>query len=443
MTLPDALRIAKLILDSETVCFETGATMNQNLRICVLAATGLWMLAGCGSDQANPPPSAAPASAPPPTATPVTTKPRQAAASPAKAVATGKSTNPRQRSTRLPDAPDSHRVEIGEDIPNFEIVPPDDPRSGAFVSLIHPPIGLDSTTVTLARPAPDASGNRTAAPPRARTGRAPSGFIAIAAAGASEEGLPRRIRCEKDGSEMALVPAGLFVQGMDGADEDAAPSHPVELSSFYIDVYEVTLGQYQKYWDVTRPLPRRPANHGGADDLPAVGITWKDATGYLEWVGKELPTEAEWEKAARGPNQFLYPWGNGRVLWHQSRTPEQIDPVGTFIADRSMYGVFDLAGNAREWCADLYADDAYLQAAGTTGAIVEDWTGPKTASKPAHRVVRGNADDWQVWHRSNAPMLAPDDDIGFRGVLRWPSRSDARRGSSSEPPPTVTPQRGN
>src|SRR4029079_2889602 len=154
----------------------------------------------------------------------------------------------------------------------------------------------------------------------------------------SDDGAPLRIRCEKDGSEMVRVPAGLFLQGRDGVDPSAGPMHPVELSGYYIDVFEVTLGQYEKYWKETRPLPGRPANHGNADNLPALGVNWKDASAYLEWVGKELPTEAEWEKAARGPKQFLYPWGDGRVLWQRPRTPQQIDPVGSYPADRSIYG---------------------------------------------------------------------------------------------------------
>lgn len=419
--------------------------MNRFRALLTVAALGPCFVAGCGSDEASsaksPPPAGA-ASAPPP-ATPVRTKtrqPQQAAESSTKKVAGGKGAAVRKRPRPLPDAPQSHRFEVGESIPNFELVSSADPRSGALVSLIAPASGLDSSTVSLAPPDLGGEGRR---PPRRPTaGRAPAGFIALADAGVSEDGLPLRIECEKDGSVMALVPAGLFVQGMDGADEDAAPSHPVELSSFYIDIYEVTLSQYQKYYDQTLPLPGQPVNRGGADDLPAVGIDWKDASAYLEWAGREMPTEAEWEKAARGPNRFLYPWGDGRVLWHQPREPGQIDPVGTYPADRSMYGVYDLAGNAREWCSDLYADDAYEQAAGTTGAIVEDWPGPKSASKPGHRVLRGGAADWQVWHRGNSPMLAPADDIGFRGVLRWPQRASSAGADPSEPPATISPRRG-
>jgi formylglycine-generating enzyme required for sulfatase activity len=136
-------------------------------------------------------------------------------------------------------------------------------------------------------------------------------------------------------------------------------------------------------------------------------------------------------------------WGEGRELWHRSRTTTQIDPVGSFPADRSVYGAFDLAGNAREWCADFYADDAYRQAAGTTGALVTSPEGPKTPSQAGHRVVRGSASGWELWHRSSAPMLAPSDDIGFRGVLRSSSGPGTRAGPppSTDPPKSAEPRR--
>lgn len=402
----------------------------------------LCQLAGCGvgTSPSPPPPAAAPAG-PPPTVAPAAAQPVAPAPAPGQP-GTVSTVAKSARSRPLPDSPESHRFEIGMDIPNFELVPSADPRSGAHVALVEPTIGLDSTTVTLVDPGPPEGSGAELRPTAA--GGAPAGFRVVVEDGLAEDGYPQRLRCEKDGSEMVRVPGGLSLQGRDGADPNAAPLHPVELSGFYIDVHEVTLGQYGTFYQETRPLPGRAKNHGGAAELPAVGITWRDASAYLAWVGKELPTEAEWEKAARGPNQFLYPWGDGRVLWHRPRAPQQIDPVGSFPADRSVYGVLDMAGNAREWCADFYADDAYTQAAGTGGTVVTDWRGPKSASTPGHRVVRGNAPDWQLWHRSSAAMLAPTDDLGFRGVLRWPrpGGADTSAGEGRQPPPSATPRRG-
>lgn len=377
----------------------------------------LCVCTGCGDSQPKsaPPPGGAPlggaTAAPPAAAQPL------GAAKAAPEPKTKPAAPPRRR--QLPDAPDSYRFEVGTDIPNAELVAANDPRAGAVVSLIEPPTGYDSSTVSLV----DESGGRLQQP---QPGSAPKGFVALPEFGFAEDGLPARIRCEKDGSEMVRVPAGVFLQGHDGGDPNTAPMHPVELDGYYIDACEVTLAQYLKFWKATRPLPGRPANEGGPDNLPALGITWRDASAYLASVGKVLPTEAEWEKAARGPNQFTYPWGNGRELWHQPRSTAQIDPVGSFPADRSIYGALDLAGNGREWCADFYADDAYRQAAGATGALVANPQGPKTSSEAGHRVVRGSSAGWELWHRAGAPMLAPTDDLGFRGVLRTSGARSAR-----------------
>ncbi|MFO1092094.1 MAG: SUMF1/EgtB/PvdO family nonheme iron enzyme [Planctomycetaceae bacterium] len=418
--------------------------MTHNAGITLAGLCCLLALSGCGAQPKSAPPGGGGeiANAPPPT--PVAAQPgaggstATAAAGENRAVAAKGSSGPRAKA--LPDAPPSYRFDVGADIPNLEVVSADDPRSGALVALVEPPIGVDSSMVALEDDLVQGRTSFGAAP----TGGAPTGFTVVEDAGRSEDGLPLRLRCEKDGSEMVLVPAGLFLQGREGADPDAAPMHPVEVSAFYIDVFEVTLAQYEKYWKETRPLPGRAANHGGADTLPAVGVNWRDASAYLKWVGKELPTEAEWEKAARGPNQFLYPWGDGRVLWHRRRTPQQIDPVGSYPADRSIYGAMDLAGNAREWCADFYTDDAYKEAAGTAGGVPTDWKGPKQGSPPAHHVVRGSAADWQLWHRGNAAMLAPTDDIGFRGVLHLKGATAASNApppsaDSNEPPASATP----
>lgn len=397
--------------------------MVRQLSITLMLGALLVVAGGCGGSQ--------PKSAPPPGGTtlggapagpPLGAQPRAAAKPKPKAAAA--------RSGRtLPDAPDSHRFEVGEGIANFDVVPVDDPRSGAMVALVEPPVGSDSSTVDLV----EADGRPLRQP---AVSAAPSGFSAVPEAGFAEDGLPARIRVERDGSEMVRVPAGLFLQGHDGDDPATAPLHPVELDAYYIDAYEVTLRQYMMFWKETRPLPGRPVNEGAGDDLPALGISWRDATAYAAWAGKALPTEAEWEKAARGPDRLTYPWGNGRVLWQRPRTTTQIDPVGAYPADRSIYGAFDLCGNAREWCADWFADDAYRQAAGTTGALVTNPTGPRVPSQLGHRVVRGSSAGWELWRRSSAPMLAPTDDLGFRCVLRSSVPSGTRIG-----PPPGAPQR--
>ena len=206
--------------------------------------------------------------------------------------------------------------------------------------------------------------------------------------------LPRVIVNETDGSEMVLIPSSVYLMGSTSAQtaalvnkdarlstdffETEHPQHAVSLSAFYIDRYLVTNAQYAafiaatgyptpKYWRDTpqmgaeTPFPAG-ANHGRH---PVVGVSYADAVAYCEWAGKRLPTEAEWEKAARGGrvNQN-YPWGNessrdhantvgiwGKDTWHWT------SPVGSFPPNG--YGLSDMAGNVFEWCVDWYAPNYY------------------------------------------------------------------------------------
>src|SRR5262249_10333061 len=173
------------------------------------------------------------------------------------------------------------------------------------------------------------------------------------------DGHPLRIRCTKDDSVMALVSEGVFVQGKNGREANAAPDHGVALDAFYIDLYEVTYDKYAAYRDAVRSSKRsvaEPAHRPENRKEPVTGVTWAEARAYALWTGRELPSEAEWEKAARGVHGFDFPWGNGVPVWHRPRTVGQIDEVGSFQGDVSPFGVYDLAGSAREWCNDLYGE---------------------------------------------------------------------------------------
>ncbi len=300
--------------------------------------------------------------------------------------------------------------------PNFVVIPPQDAVRKDDEFLVSRPIsGADSTSFRTVLPEWAVDKNSLSA-----GYRPPEGFTVVDQAGFTTEGRPRRIRADVDGAEMVLVPGGVFVLGTNEGPPNAGPAHPVELDPFYIDEYEVTLGQYQQFVDANQQAKKRPGlpvNAGANADMPALGISWGDAIAYTSWAGKSLPTEAEWELAARGPDSFDHPWGNGRAAWDRKRETSQIDPVGSFAADRSRFGVMDLAGNAREWTADFYHTQTFRDAS-KSGGVVRNPTGPKRPEQPNFKVVKGNGPGWFLWHRGSAPMGHPDPDIGFRCVQR-------------------------
>lgn len=286
--------------------------------------------------------------------------------------------------------------------------------------------GLDSSAFAVtglaAPPLANAALNPPAAGPAAAGGKAdeefriPAGFTPLPESGKAANGLPWRLRCDKDGSTMVLVPAGTFLRGTDEGPQDAAPTNRPWLSSFYIDTAEVTSDQYESYRSDLRQAKKRapePARQAGDPQEPVLGVNWGEASAYARWAGKELPTEAQWEKAARGEHGFRHPWGNGVYLWQRPRLPGQIDRVRTFPGDLSPYGVFDLAGNAREWCADWYSPTAYRDSG--SGAI--NPAGPKNAMVHQQRVVRGGDPNWLVWSRTGVVSTEHLNDIGFRCVL--------------------------
>lgn len=323
------------------------------------------------------------------------------------------------------------------------------------VEVVALPPGFDSTTLEVVSPdsesssaapaqvtvaPPVASVPESTPPPKGRAARRvpskvpsttetsagwalPDGATPVEGAGTDPEtGLPRKITMERDPVEMVLIPPGVFVEGVDGQEPQAGPRHSVLLENpYYIDVVEVTVARHDAFREFLRKSEGRrmdPAlNHDGNPDAPAVGLKYLDAKFYAKWTGKELPTEAQWERAARGDDGFDYPWGNGRPIWHLPRQPGQLDPVATFSGDLSPFGLYDMAGNAREWCLDLYSPDAYRKDVATGGNPVRNPTGPKTFQGVKLQVVKGGRTDWAAWHRAGQPQTEVGADIGFRCVL--------------------------
>ncbi|MGO8671201.1 MAG: formylglycine-generating enzyme family protein [Capsulimonadaceae bacterium] len=189
-----------------------------------------------------------------------------------------------------------------------------------------------------------------------------------------------------DHAEMVFVPAGDFLMGGDAPMDDAKPQRRVHLDGYWIYKYPVTVEQYLRYCRENRlPRPERPG-WGWRADHPIVNVSWDDAAAYCRWAAASLPTEAEWEKAARGTDGSDFPWGNE---WDPERCQcsrkELLDakgtaPVTSHPSGASPLGAMDMAGNVWEWCADWYADDIYRTAPNRNPQ------GPKTGTS---RVVRG------------------------------------------------------
>ncbi len=194
--------------------------------------------------------------------------------------------------------------------------------------------------------------------------------------------------------DMVLVPAGTFLMGSDqGGDE--SPARSVYLDAFYIDRYPVTNAEYHKFvQDTGHPPPEPWARHGGTfppgrDNHPVAYVCWFDARDYATWARKRLPTEAEWEKAARGSDGRIYPWGD-RFNSAYCNTDESeywdTTPVDAFSpGGDSPYGIADMAGNVWEWVADWYERDYYAQAPDRNPA------GPEIGKT---KVLRGGAWDF-------------------------------------------------
>jgi formylglycine-generating enzyme required for sulfatase activity len=194
---------------------------------------------------------------------------------------------------------------------------------------------------------------------------------------------------------MVLVPEGPFLRGsLPGVGlEDEHPQRSIILAAFLIDVTEVTQANYARCVDAGRCVaPKCKADRAtdwdpsGRATHPVVCIAWSEAKAFCEFVGKRLPTEAEWEKAARGPDGRLYPWGNDAPTCEHANYFEcdrkGTEPVGSHPTGRSPYGALDMAGNVWEWTADFHLANYYV------ASSAKDPEGPSDGDR---KVVRGGA----------------------------------------------------
>jgi formylglycine-generating enzyme len=249
----------------------------------------------------------------------------------------------------------------------------------------------------------------------------PAGYQARSGVGVHPSGWPLEIFGGRDGSMMVLVPGDSFVMGRDGGDPAEAPAHQVRVSTFYIDKHEVTNRQFDQFVKESGERPERTrsmAREGGkvslSEDSPVVMVSAKDARDYADWVGKRIPTEAQWEMAARGTDHRPYPWGPLPPVWERRREPHQIDPVMSFPSDLSPYGAYDMAGNALEWTRDWF-DPKFF--ANSRGAIVEDPTGPSSRPSSLQVTVKGGSKNWIVSAREGMKYESRLPFLGFRCSL--------------------------
>ena len=206
---------------------------------------------------------------------------------------------------------------------------------------------------------------------------------------------------------MVLI-TGSFSMGSNDGKDNEKPVHKVYVAAFYMGKYEVTNAQYRKFVQATRH--RKPVywddSKFNQPNQPVVGVSWDDATAYAEWAGKRLPTEAEWEYAARGGlTGKLYPRGDsaGPSQANYGRNVGKPVPVGSYSANG--YGLYDMAGNVWEWCSEWYGSDYY------SSSPLRNPQGPSSGST---RVLRGGS-----WNSLTLYVR-----VAYRYCINGPSRTN-------------------
>jgi formylglycine-generating enzyme required for sulfatase activity len=228
-----------------------------------------------------------------------------------------------------------------------------------------------------------------------------------------------------DGMTLLYVPAGEFIMGSDTGNSDEGPVHTVYLDAFWIDQTEVTNAMYFRCGQAGKCVPpsssssyKRESYYGNViyDNYPVIYVSWDDANAYCEWVGRRLPSEAEWEKAARGNDERTYPWGDGIDCSKAnfSRCVLETREVGSYPKSGSPYGVLDMAGNVWEWLADWYNADYYSET---------NLSNPLGPSSGTSRVLRSGS--WEFLYKNsvyvyNRGYFPPDNtyyNVGFRCAM--------------------------
>lgn len=241
--------------------------------------------------------------------------------------------------------------------------------------------------------------------------------------------------------EMVLIPEGVFLMGAEDGESDEIPVRQVYLNAYYIDKYEVTVAQYRTCVETggcvrseelkgvrnTYEKDFCNGNRNDRDNHPVNCMRWWEAEQYCKWAGKRLPTEAEWEKAARGTDGRRFPWGNQQANCDYAVIDDGGDgcgrestwPVGSMPSGASPYGVMDMSGNVWEWVADGY-EHGYYKHAPNQNPFNEVGLASEVGKAPG-KILRGGswADQTEIIHRAANrleydPNTSPDYTVGFR-----------------------------
>jgi eukaryotic-like serine/threonine-protein kinase len=219
-----------------------------------------------------------------------------------------------------------------------------------------------------------------------------------------------------DGMLEVYVPAGEFQMGSNDGNDNAKPVHTVFLDAFWIDRTEVTNAQYAKCVTAgacTRPVYKKSINKNSYygnpqyDNYPVIFVDWNQANDFCGWAGRQLPTEAQWEKAARGTDGRTYPWGEGidcNKANYKSNCKGDTTAVGSYPLGASPYGALDMAGNVGEWAADWYDKNYYQNSLGSN---------PPGSSSGQYRVVRGGSWDNNVGGARSSDRNGMDPDFRY------------------------------
>lgn len=232
---------------------------------------------------------------------------------------------------------------------------------------------------------------------------------------------------DSNGVIMMYVPAGSFSMGSDDNNQDEKPSHAVFLDAFYIDKFEVTNKEYERCVITGVCLPPQKSSsltHSAYfsnpefADYPVIYVVWSMAEAYCEWRDARLPTEAEWEKAARGVDGRTYPWGEDVDCDKANYKPDEYcvgdtSRVGSYLDNVSYYGLYDMAGNVWEWVADWY-DNVYYP--------VSPYSNPTGPESGQGRGLRGgswysDADNIRSAIRYSSNPMGTSFNFGFRCAL--------------------------